>query len=72
MLQTATVYFPMLDISGAILPNNGKPGLIVYEDGFRLGEAILCYGCDLAGSSSLSQADPNARTRHQTGQHPRV
>ncbi|CAB5140735.1 diguanylate cyclase/phosphodiesterase (GGDEF & EAL domains) with PAS/PAC sensor(s), partial [Olavius algarvensis associated proteobacterium Delta 3] len=62
VIQTASVSFPLLKVSGSIKPfkttaGTTIPGLVVRSDGFALGTAELCYGC---GNSSLSTTNGNA------------
>jgi hypothetical protein len=58
VVQSALITFPSLGVTGAILPNGNQPGLIVYDNGFAIGEAMLIYdpdgGAVPAGSSTLT------------------
>jgi hypothetical protein len=85
VVQTALITFPILGVSGAILPSGSTPGLIVYDNGFAIGEAMLIYdpdgGAVPAGSSTLTPSGgsgqkiafgdiPSRRSAHR--RHPRV
>ena len=51
VVQTASIVFPKFDIAGEIRPSGTNPGLVVYEDGFKLGEAELSYGKSSTGAA---------------------
>ena len=59
IVQTAVITFPKFGVTGAILPSGTTPGLVVYDNGFAIGEAMLIYdpdgGAVPSGSSTLSQ-----------------
>jgi hypothetical protein len=55
IVQTATVSFPRFGVTGIIAPSQGVPGLVIYDGGFKLGEATLIYKPG-AANNSLSQA----------------
>ncbi|HLQ76232.1 MAG TPA: hypothetical protein VK210_02700, partial [Terriglobia bacterium] len=59
VVQTATITFPRFGVTGAILPHGTTPGLVVYDNGFAIGQAMLIYDPSgttpaPAGSSTLA------------------
>ena len=47
-------------MTGSIRPSNGKPGLVVRDTGFSLGEAQLKYGGQPVNPNAPPPTDPNA------------
>ncbi|MEE8308732.1 MAG: hypothetical protein V3R81_15810, partial [Gammaproteobacteria bacterium] len=62
-IANATVAILPLKLSGSIrtIEYQGQtiPGLVVRTDGFKLGEAEICYGCT-GGANQGTNTDPNA------------
>jgi hypothetical protein len=54
VVQAAQITFPAIGVTGLIAPSNGAPGLVVYPDGFDIGEAQLIYKPGGGSGSSLS------------------
>ncbi|MBK8118786.1 MAG: hypothetical protein IPK39_05850 [Sulfuritalea sp.] len=54
VVQQASITFPSFGITGQINPNNG-PGLVVYIDGFDIGEAQLIYKPGATGPNAMTQ-----------------
>ncbi|MBL8335376.1 MAG: hypothetical protein JNM97_01270, partial [Rhodoferax sp.] len=54
VVQQASISFPSFGITGQINPNNG-PGLVVYMDGFDIGEAQLIYKPGTTGPNAMQQ-----------------
>ncbi|MBL8479815.1 MAG: hypothetical protein JNK59_10955, partial [Sterolibacteriaceae bacterium] len=55
VVQQASITFPAFGIMGQINPNDGSPGLVVYTDGFDIGEAQLIYKPGATGPNAMSQ-----------------
>jgi hypothetical protein len=55
VLQSASITFPSFGITGLITPSGGMPGLVVYPDGFDIGEAQLIYKPGGGGGSNTTQ-----------------
>jgi hypothetical protein len=55
VVQQASITFPAFGITGQINPNDGSPGLVVYTDGFDIGEAQLIYKPGATGPNAMSQ-----------------
>ena len=56
VVNQASITIPPFGITGQINPNDGAPGLIVYPDGFDIGEAQLIY--KPGGRRRRHRADP--------------
>ena len=52
VVTAAQVLFEPFDIRGVIAPSDGSPGLVVYDDGFDIGEAVIIYDPDGGTTSS--------------------
>jgi hypothetical protein len=55
VVNQASITFPSFGITGQINPINGVPGLVVYVDGFDIGEAQLIYKPGSGGGSNTTQ-----------------
>jgi hypothetical protein len=55
VVQQASITFPAFGVTGQMNPNNGSPGLVVYADGFDIGEAQLIYKPGATGPNAMSQ-----------------
>jgi hypothetical protein len=55
VVQQASISFPSFGITGQINPNDGAPGLVVYIDGFDIGEAQLIYKPGGGAGSNTTQ-----------------
>ncbi|MFM8572265.1 MAG: hypothetical protein ACKOAU_11770, partial [Pirellula sp.] len=54
VVQSALLTVPRFGVTGTIAPADGKPGLVVYDNGFDIGDASLMYKPGSAAGSTLN------------------
>ena len=67
IVQSATILFPSLGVAGVIAPSGATPGLTVYDNGFKLGQAMLIYDPDGGAIPSSSGTNTSALTQTSGG-----
>ena len=69
VVNQAQITFPSFGITGQINPSNGMPGLVVYTNGFDIGEAQLIYkpGVQPAPAPGATGPAPMTQTSGGTG-----